>query len=274
MMATLALTLLSGVLYAASFPPLSLAPLAWVALAPFFAAVTLVGPRRAAVLGCIWAVTAAYGVAWWLPSMVSGYFQASRLVGWSVLLGIAVGLAGWYFAAFAAWLSALARKGIAGPLTAAVGWGASEFARSRLLIGNPWALAGYSQVPYASLTQIADTTGPYGVGMLLAGVNAAVAAAVVPGLRGRKPLRSVLVLAVALGATLAYGHWRLGQEFGTGPRLRVALVQGAVPARFRRQRDFRAASVARYLTLTDQAAAEAPQLVVGPGNPTDFYVPD
>src|SRR5262249_32225166 len=177
MMATLALTLLSGVLYAASFPPLSLAPLAWVALAPFFAAVTLVSPRRAAVLGCVWAVTAAYGVAWWLPSMVSGYFQASRLVGWSIFLVIAVGLAGWYFAAFAAWLSALARWGVAGPLTAAVGWGACEFARARLLIGNPWALAGYSQVPHASLTQIADATGPYGVGMLLAGVDAAPAAA-------------------------------------------------------------------------------------------------
>jgi apolipoprotein N-acyltransferase len=272
MSATLALTLLSAGLYAASFPPLSLAPLAWVALAPFFAAVALVRPRRAAVLGCVWGMTVAYGVAWWLPAMVSGYFEASRLVGWSVFLAISVGLAGWYFAAFAAWLSALARRGVAGPLTAAVGWGACEFARSRLLVGNPWALAGYSQVSFASLTQIADTTGPYGVGMLLAGVNAAVAAAVVPGLRGRKPLRSVIALVVALVATLAYGQWRLGQEFGTGPRLRVALVQGAVPARFRWQPEFRAASVARYLALTDQAAAGGPQLVVWPENAIDFYV--
>jgi apolipoprotein N-acyltransferase len=272
MPATLALTLLSAGLYAASFPPLSLAPLAWVALAPFFAAVALVRPRRAAALGCVWGVTAAYGVGWWFPAMVSGYFEASPLVGWSIFVAVSVGLAGWYFAVFAAWLSALARRGVAGPLTAAVGWGACEFARSRLLVGNPWGLAGYSQVSFGSLTQIADATGPYGVGMLLAGVNAAVAAAAVPALRGRKPLGSALALVVALGATLAYGQWRLGQDFGSGPRVRVALVQGAVPARFRWQPEFRAASVGRYLTLTDQAAAGRPQLVVWPENAIDFYV--
>jgi apolipoprotein N-acyltransferase len=268
----LALTLLSAGLYAASFPPLSLAPLAWVALAPFFAAVALVPPRRAAALGCVWGVAAAYGVGWWFPAMVSGYFEASRLVGWLVFLAVSVGLAGGYFAAFAAWLSLLARRGVAGPLAAAVGWGACEFARSRLLVGNPWALAGYSQVPFASLTQIADATGPYGVGMLLAGANAAVAAAVVPGLRGRRPLGSGLALLVALGAALAYGQWRLGHGFGSGPHLRVALVQGAIPARFRWQPEFRAANMGRYLALTDQAAAGGPQLVVWPENAIDFYM--
>ena len=204
--------------------------------------------------------------------MVSGYFQVSRVVGWLVFLAISVTLAGWYFAAFAAWLSALARRGVAGPLTVAAGWGVCEFARSRLLVGNPWALAGYSQVSFPSLMQMADVTGPYGVGMLVAGVNAAAAGAVVSALRGRRPLRSALVLVFALGAALGYGQWRLGQEFGSGPRLRVALVQGAVPARFRWQPGFRAASMDRYLALSDDAAAEGPQLVVWPENAIDFYL--
>jgi apolipoprotein N-acyltransferase len=82
----------------------------------------------------------------------------------------------------------------------------------------------------------------------------------------------VLALVFALTATLAYGQWRLGQEFGSGPRLRVALVQGAVPARFRWQREFRAANVGRYLALTDQAVTARPQLVVWPENAIDFYV--
>ena len=272
MAATLALTILSAGLYAASFPPLSFGPLAWVALAPFFAAVIRVGPRRAALLGCLWGVVAAYGVGWWFPGMVSGYFETSPLVGWAVFFAVSVGLAGSYFAAFAAWLSVLARRGVAGPLTAAVGWGACELARSRLLLGNPWALAGYSQVSFPSLTQIADSTGPYGVGMLIAGVNAAVAASVVPALRGRRPLRSAGALVVAIVATFAYGQWRLGEEFGSGPAVRVALVQGAVPARFRWQPGFRAESVGRYLGLTERAAADGPQLVVWPENAIDFYV--
>jgi len=108
--------------------------------------------------------------------------------------------------------------------------------------------------------------------MLVAGANAAIAAAVIPALRGQRPVRSVAALVVALAAALGYGQWRLGQEFGSGPGLRVALVQGAVPARFRWQPEFRAASMRRYLSLTDEAAAGGTDLVVWPENAIDFYL--
>jgi apolipoprotein N-acyltransferase len=271
---SLALVCLSAALYAATFPPLSLAPLAWVALTPFFAALARTSPARAALLGCLWGVGIAYGVGWWFPGMVSGYFQGPPILGWIAFFAVAIGLSGSYYALFGAWLASRARRGAAGPLIVAAGWGACEFARARLLVGNPWALAGYSQVRFAPFMQIADVTGPYGVGMLLAGANAAIAATCVPALRGRRPLRSTLVLAGLVALVLAYGQWRLDRPFGEGRALRVALVQGAVPTRFRWQPELRAANVRRYLALTDEAAATEPELIVWPENAIEFYLQD
>ena len=104
------LTICSAVLYALSFPPFSFWPLAWVALAPFFLAASLVHPRLAAVYGVFWGVAVACGVAWWLPRMLANYFGFSLIVGWAGLLAVGGGLAGIYFGTFAAWLSWLARR--------------------------------------------------------------------------------------------------------------------------------------------------------------------
>jgi apolipoprotein N-acyltransferase len=272
MWTTVALICVSAGLYAASFPPFSLAPLAWIALAPLFAALVRLPPGRAAIAGCVWGIVAAYGVGWWFPSMVSGYFEAPPVVGWIAFVVVSTVLAGSYFAAFGAWLSSLTRRSPVSPLVVAAGWGACEFARARLLVGNPWALAGYSQVGFAPVMQIADVSGPYGVGMLVAAVNAAVAAAFVPALRGRRPLRAIGAVAAVLVTVVAYGEWRLAQSFGDGPPLRVAVVQGAVPARFRWRPELRAASIGRYLALTEQAAVDDPGLVVWPENAVDFYL--
>src|SRR2546425_2985276 len=142
----LLLTLLSASLYALSFPPCSFFPLTWVALVPFFVAASMVRPGYAAACGILWGVAAAYGVGWWFPKMVANYLGLSIVAGWVGFFAVGIGLAGTYFGVFAAWLSWLAHRQAANPLLLAAGWGACEFARADLLIGNPWALAGYSQV--------------------------------------------------------------------------------------------------------------------------------
>jgi apolipoprotein N-acyltransferase len=148
--------------------------------------------------------------------MLVKYFNISPLMGWAGFFAVSIGLSGVYFGAFAAWLSWLARRQAAGPLLLAAGWGACEFARANLLIGNPWALSGYSQVPFTQLMQIADATGPYGVGMLLAAVNACLAGLFSPSLCGRRPVLSRIGVVAACGAVLLYGQWRLLQPFATG----------------------------------------------------------
>jgi len=271
--APIVLTLVSAALYSLAFPPLSFSALAWVALVPLFVAAATVPPRRAAACGMLWGVALGVGVGWCLPGMLDRYFGLSPLVGWAALVAVGIGHAGIYVAVFAAWLSWLARRG-AGPLAIAAGWGVCEFARSRLLIGNPWALLGYSQVGVSPVMQLADVAGPYGVGVLVAAANAALAGILAPALRPRRPFAALAAVAAALAASLVYGEWRLGQTFASGEPLAVTIVQGAVERAFRWQPEYRTLGLDRYVALTEAAAPPAPGLVVWPENAVDFYLQD
>ena len=102
-------TLLSAGLYAASFPPLALSPLIWIALVPFFAACSRVRPLAGAGLGVLWGVFACWGVSYWLPGMLAEFFQTGRLTAWAAYLAVALGLAGPYYGGFGAWLAFGAR---------------------------------------------------------------------------------------------------------------------------------------------------------------------
>jgi len=270
--APFALTAVSGLLFAASFPPLSVTGLAWVALVPFFVALGALPPRRAAAAGLIWTMMLAAGVAWCLPGMLTGYFgmPASLSVAGAVL--IIVGLAGVYVSVFAAWVAWLVSRQAATPLLIAGGWVVCELARAHGVIANPWALSAYSQVEWAGVMQIADAAGPYGIGALLAAVNAGLAALLVPALRGRRPTRSLLVVALLFAATVAYGEWRLRQPFGDGAPLTVAVVQPGLPTTPADAPTGRAARLERHLALTRAAAVHHPDLVVWPEYGVESYL--
>ena len=266
------LMVFSALLYALSFPPVSCFPLAWVALVPFFLAASKVRPGYAAAYGILWGVVMACGVAWCFPRMLTNYFGLSPIVGWVGLFAVGTGLAGVYYGAFAAWLSWLARRQAASPLLLAAGWGACEFARANLLVGNPWALSGYSQVALTRLMQVADAAGPYGVGMLIAAVNACLAGLLTPALRGRRQTFSIMGVVAVCGAALVYGQWRLSQTFTAGEPMAVAVIQGAIEHQFRWGPEHREANLGRYLELTKEVAPARPRLIFWPENAVDFYL--
>src|SRR5262249_46156027 len=75
------------------------------------------------------------------------YLQVSSALGWVSFFAVSVSLAGVYFGSFAAWLFWLVRQQSANPLLVAAGWGVCEYVPATLLVGNPWALSSYSQIP-------------------------------------------------------------------------------------------------------------------------------
>jgi apolipoprotein N-acyltransferase len=119
------------------------------------------------------------------------------------------------------------------------------------------------------MIQSADLAGPYGIGLLVAAVNAGAAAWLVPALRGRRPAISGAVIAAALAGALIYGQWRLGQAFGDGPGVGVAVVQGGAPAP---ERADRPARLSRYVALTRSGAAPQTSLIVWPEYATEAYL--
>lgn len=272
MLAALLLSASSAALYAAAFPPWDVSPWAWIALAPLFVAATRVTPGRAAFCGALWGLLAAYGVGTWFPGMVTDYFQQPVWMGWGGFLLAAVSSASVFYGALAAWLSWASRRRSLSPLVVAAGFGACELARGRLLFGNPWALAGYSQVEWLAFSQIADVAGPYGCGMVLAAVNAALAGVVAPTLRARRPWSGVAAVAVVVAATLMYGRWRLTQTAAGGEPFEVAIVQGAITRGHRWQPEYQRLGVDRYVALTREAAAVHPRLVVWPEYAVSLYL--
>src|SRR5262245_28583429 len=244
------LATVSALAYAAGFPPLSWSIAPWLALAPLLVACAALSPRRAAMAGMWWATAAGLGVAWFLPTMLSRYFGLATVPSWLAAGAIVSGLHGIYVGLYAAWVSWLVQRRAANPVLLAGGWLACEFARAHGGLGSPWALAAYSQVGWTRLIQIADLAGPYGIGMLVAGINACAAAWWVPALRGRRPWLVAAAIAAALPGVVLYGQWRLGQTFDDGPPVRVAVVQGgAAPA----DPAQRATRVTRYEMLTRDA---------------------
>ena len=198
----LLLALASAALYSASMPPLAARGLAWVALAPLFVAVACTRPITAAGLGLVWGIGISVGITWWVPAMATNYFELPAWLGWLVLLGAGIAHVGLPGALFAGWASWTIRRGAGGPILLALAWGGYELVRGRVC-GNPWALTAYSQVGWPALLQSASLVGPYGVGMLVAAVNAVLAMPLVPALRPARPWASVVVVLAALAGDLA-----------------------------------------------------------------------
>jgi apolipoprotein N-acyltransferase len=170
-------------------------------------------------------------------------------------------------------------------------WTALEFLRAHFLTGFPWYFLAHSQHDYLTIIQVSDIGGAYGVSFLIAAVNVVIfewlysypwfrAFLALPeqtatGRRWVLPAQTAVV-ALVLGAVLAYGNWRLQQNsFLPGPRL--ALIQGNLDQDIRNDASLseRSADEAfkHFRRLCDLAAAQqpAPSLIVWPENSYPGY---
>jgi apolipoprotein N-acyltransferase len=168
MILRIALAILSGLLFAWSFPDVAQGWLAFFALAPLLVAVA--GARRmreAFLLGWL-----AQGVAWalmvpWVVRVMSHYGGLPVPVGVALFLAMAafLGLYGGVFAMLAKRLHLGERFGrwLVVPLI----WAALEYLRTYFLTGFPWNLIATPMVDYPSLVQIDRFAGPYLLGAMV-----------------------------------------------------------------------------------------------------------
>src|SRR5262249_44671463 len=149
---------------------------------------------------------------------------------------------------------------------------ACEFLRARVWVGNPWGLIAYSQMSWPPVVQLADATGPYGPGMMLAAVNAVLAGMLAPALRGPHFRCSVVAVVLLVAAALGYGAFRLAERRTEGDAVRVALVQPGVAASERRTEAGPARAAGFQREAARSAVAGGSRLVVWPENAIDFYL--
>jgi len=272
-----ALALLSGVLFAVSFPKFGHSAFAWIAATPLIVAVALdassseIRKWRWMRLGLITGVVYFGGTIYWVSSVMATYGGLPWWVGVLVAILLAFYLAV-YVGLFAIALGfAVVRRGVSGVWLAPFLWVIAEWLRATVLGGFPWVLLGTSQARVTPVVQLASVTGVYGLSWLI--VLVSTAAAVMAITRRAAHVRAAigvgaLLAIVAVGGTLRVMDGRLS---ASGRVLRVGLVQGSVRQDVKWNPAFRDSILSRYLDLSRQVLGAGASLVMWPEASTPFY---
>lgn len=247
---------------ALAFPRTDWDGVAWLVVAPVLVIALARGPRTA--LGWGWL----YGTVFFLVLLrwLGFTFQVYSAIPWPLMWAPIAALAaycGLYVGAFAAALSWIALRRSAA-LALAVSpflWVAAEWVRGHLLGGFPWGALGYSQYQRLPVIQIAELGGVHAVSFVVLAVNAALAGCLV--LPWRRAGAGLALAAGLTGATLAFGYARLGEPPRTGT-VRIAVIQPSIDQPLKFDPSHAATTLGIATSLTRQAGAERPDLIVWP----------
>ena len=262
----------SAILFWASFPPLDLHVLAWIAPLGWLLLVRITSTPR-----YFYRVLYLAGLAFWLPAIQ--WLRLGHETMYSAWLALSV-----YLAIYPPLFVLLCRLCIhQGKLpfliVAPVVWVSLEYARAHIMGGFPWYFLAHTQYPFESLIQIADLTGSYGISFSILLVTTLLTDLVPdhwlsghglvlsPGLITRHSRRRLIVTVVLIAASqlavLGYGIIRVRQgPFSPGPK--VALLQGNIPQTVKMAPESPWDIFQTYQRLSLSAAEEKPDLIIWP----------
>jgi apolipoprotein N-acyltransferase len=189
-----------------------------------------------------------------------------------------------YFPVFVA-LTRTALRRFRAPLwlAAPAVWVGLEFLRAHLMTGFAWYFLGHTQYRWASIIQICDVVGVYGVSFIVAMANASLAL-VLPltwlekaglvrpddrvqfqartnGLR--RPVIAIVAALATVAAAWVYGAVRLGaSSFEAGPR--IGLIQGNFTTSLKHDPDAKDEIYAQHRALMGETIPHQPDVIVWP----------
>ena len=274
----------SGLLLAASFPKLSLWPLAFVALVPFYYALIKSKTTREALACGLFFGLVFFGLnLFWLTSL-------TRFVGgwaWAAWVGLALFQALFIVLLVLLCVAATFRSPSDGglqpkadpplaektaatmvrPLLFSFLWVAIEWLRAQGPFAVPAGVVGYSQAPCLPLIQIASFAGVYGVSFLVAFFNAALAEIFLD----RKRWVFLVVAMLLIAASCFYGSSVLGSSVpGSLPKL--ALIQPNIDQLDKMNPRLVMPIYQVEAELTRQAARRRPEIIVWPETAVFTYL--
>ena len=261
------LAALSALLLFLSFPNLNLFPCAWVAMVPFFIALTRAKDRKAAFW--IGYLTGFLFFAGLLPAIFLLYPYANifaTMVGYLLL----VGYTAVYFAVFAVLMRFVPwRSGVLFPIAAACIWTALEWVRSWMLTGFPWGSIGYSQWNNLLGIQIASLVGVHGISFVIVLFNAGIAVLICNRHQWRQEIRTVALPLILTLLCFSYGVFQLKDakpidNTTNTETLKVALIPGNISQLQKWNTRQFPTILQRYMNLTYKASKEKLDLIVWP----------
>ena len=262
-----------GVLYALALPPFDWWGCAWFALVPLLWAVRGSTVASAFRYGVLCGYAMGWAVTWCFADAAARYFSlplpvavAALSTWYLVVCGVPFGC----FAMASVMLFRTRRDAEVVFLVPAV-WVATEWLRGYVM-GQPWALLGYTQYAESSVIQVATITGVYGVSFLVALGNAALAMLLRrPGSAGARwaigaALAIIVVCATAGSIAMQPGRAERGAVH------EVAVVQTNVAPQLHWTRAYTDAQVAAHLRASEALPIGGPSLIVWPEHSVPRYL--
>jgi apolipoprotein N-acyltransferase len=263
------LPLISGTLIALSFPKPGLSYLAWVAFVPlFFVCLRTNKMVTRFGAGLITGLTAYSIIFYWIVITV-------KTAGEPVMTGVGclVLLAGYlslYMAVFCLFLTP-GHDGYFKYLFLSAGWVLSEYIRTYLFSGFPWALAGYSQWNWLKIIQVSDMTGVYGVSFVVILSNIVLSYLI---RQKQQVILKIVPLLIVLFACLGYGTVALIKKYDAGGsvELKVTVLQGNIDQYKKWDENFRQEIIGIYSMLNKSIIGSGTNLVVWPETALPGYL--
>jgi apolipoprotein N-acyltransferase len=280
-------TCLSAGLFVLAFPPFEVRTLAWIALTPLLIALRSSRLRTAVLLAVLWSLLMSYGITSWLIDAVAVYYQQPLIYGIAMLAATTLFGATVEYVGFAtAYVVAARRFPLLTVPIAAAAWAACELCRTRIGIGNPWGMLGYSQAgftvagasswregPAYIIAQIADVGGVYAISFVLMSCSAMAAELLTA--RSRRAANASAAWGVAtIAAAIVYGMFRLGAGAPVvEAETRVAIIQPNLDLGTQWDESYYGANLDTYLSLTRAAIrTDQTEVVFWPENAMTFFV--
>ena len=237
----LSLPLLSAILLILSQPPVSLFPLAYVALVPLLFSLDHGKHRQNFLSGFSAGAVACTGLVYWVIVAMNTYGGISIPLAVLILALLVLYMA--LYVGLAAWLSPWLETSLRVPLYLGLPllWVLCEYWRGIFLSGFPWSYLAHSQHNFLLMVQVVSLTGSYFLSFLIVAVNC-----VVFLLLRRKPvsLLYIFLIAALMAASLTFG-WVRTKDKVEAP-LTTAIVQGNVLQDVKWDEAFKAKTVGLY----------------------------
>jgi len=267
------LAALAGGLLFFSFPKFGNGLVAWVALVPLFYALKEATPAEGFRAGFITGMIANAGILYWISFVVVQYGGLPFYVGIAVMLLLSAYLS-IYTGLFAAGVVFLRKRGGNSLLVAPLAWVILEFVRSRLFTGFPWENLGYSQYLNATVIQMADITGVYGVSFAIVLVNLTIFEILEARSAGRAPFKKLLSAFAIMLLIIFYGYFRLADikdSLVHAPSAEVSLVQGNIDQNSKWDPRYQSETIDVYSGLTLDSLPAQGGIIVWPETAAPFF---
>lgn len=275
------LAVISGVLFAWSFPNVAAGWLMFIALLPLF----VVLARAESFKGAFALGWLSQTIAWllmvpWVIRVMSHYGGLPYITGVVIFVAMCAYL-GMYGGLFALLFHGIApRTSFRRWLLIPLAWAVVEYTRTYLFSGFPWSLIAASIVDYTPFVLLDRVAGPYALGVLILLPSMLIAWLIVARPNGIRRLFAIASVAIItfVWSTTGYVAAKVIGRSSAAPVAHAALLQPNISQEMRWDNDNLIVIFRRMMAMTDEATARGVQVVIWPESTvplsfatTDFY---